>query len=250
MTNWPPGVARYLHDSIDSTNEEAKRLLAVGQVGPLWIAARRQTAGKGRQGRSWSSQPGNLAATYLAPFAGGPADAALLSFVAALAVADTFDNLAPGQNIALKWPNDVLLNGRKACGILLESFGNKDNSLYLAIGIGLNLSHHPGPDSTNWPPTSIEDETGTAPEFGLSLNLLALALSDRLQELSTQGFAATRQAWLGRAAHLGQDIQVRLPRETLTGRFAGLDTTGALVLEQPTGTRLIAAGDVFFPEAA
>ena len=250
MTGWPSGVAKHLHDSIDSTNEEARRLLDRGQAGPLWVAAKQQTAGRGRQGRNWSSEPGNLAATYLAPVSGGPAEAALLSFAAALAVADTLEGLAPDQVISLKWPNDVLLNNKKTCGILLESFGSGNGSFQIAIGIGLNLIHAPPDEEANWPPTSIGRETGVAPDFELALTTLAAAIAARLAELEAKGFAATREAWLACASHLGQDIQVRLPRETLTGRFAGLDITGALVLEQPTGTRLIAAGDVFFPEAA
>lgn len=238
-------------DSIDSTNDEVRRRVAAGQTGPLWIAARRQVAGRGRRGRGWSSEPGNLAATLLTAVPGGPADAALYSFVAALAVADTLDTLAPRQSVALKWPNDVLLNGRKACGILLESLGRAaEGGTVLAAGIGLNLAHHPAPAGANWPPTSILAETGEAPEFGRALAELVRAMDRRVTQRTDGGFAATRSDWLDRAIGLGQEIRVRLPKRSLTGRFAGLDRTGALVLEQDTGRRLIAAGDVFFPEAS
>ncbi len=250
MTGWPPGVGKSIFETVDSTNEEVRRQLAKGREGPFWIAARRQTAGRGRQGRGWSSEPGNLAATYLTPVEGGASAAALLSFVAALAVGDCLQVLAPGQAIALKWPNDVLLNGRKASGILLESFSRSPDVLQVAIGIGVNLAHSPPAEASNWVPTSIKDETGTAPDFETALEVLALALAARLDQHRTQGFATTREAWLARAANLGREIQVRLPAETLTGRFDGLDATGALVLGQPGGNRLIAAGDVFFPEAA
>ena len=239
-----------LYDRIDSTNEEARRRVAAGQPGPVWIAARRQVAGRGRRGRGWSSESGNLAATLLLPVPGGPADAALYSFVAALAVADTLTDLAPEQHVSLKWPNDVLLNGGKASGILLESLGTAGDATLLAVGIGLNLAHHPQPLGANWRPTSVLAETGTAPEFETSLGALVQAMGERIAQMRSVGFAAIRADWLNRAVNLGQEILVRLPKQTLSGRFAGLDSTGALVLEQDTGSRLIAAGDVFFPEAA
>ena len=242
-----PGQGPFVHDEIDSTNLEARRQVDAGVKGPLWIAARRQTLGRGRRGRAWSSEPGNLAATLVTPIPGGPAEAGLYSFTAALAVSDTLQVLAPGQDIALKWPNDVLLNRGKACGILLESLASGVSETTLAIGIGLNLSHSPDAPDAIWPPTSVFAETGQAPEFGHSLNILIDAVSARLQQHRSDGFGRIRKDWLERAINLGGDIEVRLPKETLHGRFAGLDTTGALMLEGPTGQRLIAAGDVFFP---
>lgn len=250
MTDFHGGVHNFLYDSIDSTNEEGRRRIAAGDLRPMWIAARQQTAGRGRQGRAWSSQPGNLAATYIATCPGELSDAGLLSFAAALAVADTIEVLAPDQQVGLKWPNDVLLNGRKACGILLESFGVHRGYLRIAIGIGLNLKHHPSASESNWPPTSIEREIGAAPDFDAAFSTLADALAVRLRQTAEQGFSAIRTAWLARAIGVGGSIEVRLPRQTLAGRFAGLDITGALVLEQETGRRLISAGDVFFPEAS
>lgn len=273
---------RVVFDTIDSTNDEARRRAAAGEIGPLWIAARRQTAGRGRQGRVWSSEPGNLAATYLFAFCGAPAEAARLSFVAALAVADTLSALAPGAEITLKWPNDALANRRKAAGILLENFGtprsaprrpaagrpvggraagrpgaagngpatHADRAMLLAIGIGLNLAHHPPPDGAVWPPTSLAKVTGKAPGFADALDELATNLAHRLAQNGAEGFDQIRRHWLARAINLGRQIEVRLPHETLTGRFEDLDTDGALVLQGPTGLRRIAAGDVFFPGGA
>lgn len=242
-----PTQGPFVHDQIDSTNQEARRQAEAGTAGPLWIAAHRQTLGRGRRGRAWTSEPGNLAATLLTHVQGGAAEAALYSFTAALAVADTFEALAPGQDIALKWPNDVLLNRGKACGILLESLATKTSEVTLAIGIGLNLAHSPDAPDAVWPPTSVQAETGETPEFARALNILMDAMAIRMDQHQAQGFASIRADWLARAINLGGDILVRLPNETLRGRFAGLDTTGALMLEVPTGQRLIAAGDVFFP---
>ena len=239
-------LTRTVYDSIDSTNEEARRRHAAGQGFDQWIAAHRQEKGRGRQGRDWSSPVGNLSATRLHLFAGTPAEAARLSFTVALAVAETVEALAPGVSVLLKWPNDVLLAGRKVCGILLENFGPSDEGkLAIAIGIGINLAHHPDPEVTNWPPTSVKAETGLVPSFDSAMEALTRNLDRRLAE--TGEFAVTRREWLARAAHLGQEIEVRLPNETLTGRFADLDAEGTLVLEGANGRRRIAAGDVYFP---
>jgi BirA family biotin operon repressor/biotin-[acetyl-CoA-carboxylase] ligase len=212
--------------------------------------ARKQTAGRGRLGRDWSSPRGNLTATLLIGRDEAPGELAKLSFHASLAVADLFAHFAPGAEITLKWPNDALLNGRKAAGILLENFGpgpgsNPAHKANLAIGVGINLAHHPDPAASRWPPTSLLAETGRAP--GIEEALLVLA--DRLEHwLGVTDFATVRAAWLARASHLGQRIEARLPGQTLTGVFEDVDAEGALVLRTPQGTRRIAAADIHFPE--
>jgi BirA family biotin operon repressor/biotin-[acetyl-CoA-carboxylase] ligase len=201
-------------------------------------------------GRGWSSPRGNLTATLLIGRDETPGELSKLSFHAALAVADLFAHFAPGAEIALKWPNDALLNGRKAAGILLENFGPAPGSgggraASLAIGIGINLAHHPDPATSRWPPTSLVAETGRAP--GIEEALLVLA--DRLDHwLGIADFATVRAAWLVRASHLGQPIEARLGSQTLTGIFEDVDAEGALVLRTPDGTRRIAAADIHFPE--
>ncbi|MEM1160296.1 MAG: biotin--[acetyl-CoA-carboxylase] ligase [Pseudomonadota bacterium] len=248
MTVWPTRTGLDVFDRIDSTNEEARRRVAEGMAVPFWIAAKRQTMGRGRQGRRWTSEPGNLAATGVFSIDGSPAEAALLSFTAALAVADTLTALAPEAEVAMKWPNDALLNGGKVSGILLESLSaDGPAGLVLAIGIGINLEHHPDPQDTNWRPTSIKSETGRAPDFDFALLILADSMQTWLDVHRRLGFAEIRRHWLARASNLGKEIRVRLGQETLHGRFRDLDSDGALVLEGPSGTRRISAGDVFLP---
>ncbi len=248
MAHWPAGYDRVILDETDSTNQEARRRAPA--AAPLWILARKQTAGRGRQGRDWSSPRGNLSATLLIGRDETPGELAKLSFHASLAVADLLAHFAPSAEIATKWPNDTLLNGGKAAGILLENFGpgpgsNPAHAANLAIGIGINLAHHPDPATSRWPPTSLAAEIGTAP--GIEEALLVLA--DRLDHwLGVGDFAAVRAAWLARASHLGQRIEARLPNETLTGIFEDVDAEGALVLRTPNGTRRIAAADIHFPE--
>ncbi|MDT8343633.1 MAG: biotin--[acetyl-CoA-carboxylase] ligase [Thermohalobaculum sp.] len=242
---WPDGVGRLVLDETDSTNAEAHRR-AAGTPGPLWIAARRQTAGRGRSGREWASPEGNLAATLLLRRDDPPAARARLSFHAALAVADLVTALAPAAEVALKWPNDVLLGGAKVSGILLESLGGRGANL--AIGIGVNLAHFPPPEATRWPATSIAAATGTAPAPEAALAILAARMADWLARDAQAGFAPIRDAWLARAAHLGRRIEARLPSGTLAGIFEDVTADGALVLATGAGRRVIAAADIHFPD--
>ena len=140
MIAWPQGYGLKRYDEIDSTNEEARRLAAAGEVGPLWLTATRQTAGRGRRGRSWEMAEGNLAATLLLRPDRPQGEWAQLSFVIAIAAADTMAGFANAR-IALKWPNDVLADGKKLAGILLETANGPSPAL--AIGIGVNLAHFP-----------------------------------------------------------------------------------------------------------
>lgn len=238
-------------DTIDSTNDEVRRRIAAGETQAFSIAAREQTQGRGRSGRSWTSRPGNLAASFFLPFEGSHQEAARLSFATSLAVADTIAVFAGKADIRIKWPNDVLLNGGKVSGILLENLSNApDGSLRLIIGIGINLAFHPDPAESNWPPTSVAADTGTAPDFDTALVVLTRQLIRRIAEEEQHGFSRTRAEWLARAARLGETISARLPNETWMGVFRDLDENGALVLETETGIRTITAGDVFFPRDA
>ena len=244
---WPAGVGRVALDCVDSTNEEARRRAGAGDRGPLWISAARQTAARGSRGRSWSTEDGALAATCLMPWTGRPArEAALMSFCACLAVADMLAALAPLARVALKWPNDALLNDRKVAGVLLESAGDGRGVGWLAVGVGVNLAAAPPAEPGGWEPTSVRAETGAAPDPDAALTLLASALARWSDTLAAQGFGPVRAAWLARATRLGAPITVRLPRETLPGVFADLAEDGALVLNQDGATRRIHAADVFF----
>lgn len=242
----PAGYAVAVFDEIDSTNEEARRRGALGERGPLWICARRQTAGRGRRGREWDSPEGNLMATLLIAPGVGAADAARLSFVAALAVHDLVSAYAIRAAVRVKWPNDVLIDGKKVAGILLESSGHEGQNIvpWLAVGIGVNLIHAPA--AATFPATFLGAH-GHAPTPGEALAELAQAWETRFRVWRVGGFAAIREAWLAVAAGVGQQIEVRLPGETLQGRFETLMPDGALSLLLPTGARrAITAGEVFF----
>ena len=218
--------------------------------GPAWIMAREQTAGRGRRGRGWQTQAENFAATYVLRPKGGPAEAALYSFVAALALDEAIARVAgPNVRLAIKWPNDVLLNGGKIAGILLESLGTGAAVAHLAIGIGVNLVHVPegtalDPDALS--PVSLLGETGirvTADEF---LPVLAQAFARHQAQFETYGFAPIRTAWLARAARIGQTVRARTGTQTHEGVFETIDDNGAMILQTPDGRRAITAAEVFF----
>ncbi len=246
MTAHPPIEA---FDEIDSTNAEARRRAEAGDVGPLWITAAVQTAGRGRRGRAWSTDRGNLAATLLTATDRPAGEAAQLSFVAALAAADLADTcLGPGVS-RLKWPNDVLVYGRKAVGILVESGARPDGQLWVAVGIGVNLRHHP--TDVERPATSFAEHMAAPPPEPLAaLEVLAGAFERWRAAWSTCGFAAVAQGWTERAIGLGDRCEARLPNRTLAGIAEGLDLDGALRLRLDDGTlERVTAGDVFFGPA-
>src|SRR5690606_8419335 len=240
-------------EQTDSTNAEARRRAEAGESGPLWIVARRQTAGRGRRGRSWESDSGDLATTLLLTTDKAPAEAAQITFVAALAVADLLDGFAPPSLVTIKWPNDVMLAGRKAAGVLVESGTHPAGGLWLAVGIGVNLAQ--APTGTERPATALADhlraDVVAAPSPGAAAGRLAEAFAVWLERWRALGFQPILDAWRARTAGLDGPATARLGHETVEGRAEGVAPDGALRLRLADGSlRLISAGDVFFGEAA
>jgi BirA family biotin operon repressor/biotin-[acetyl-CoA-carboxylase] ligase len=227
---------------IDSTNEACRLRALAGEAAGLVIRADRQTAGRGRRGRSWSSPKGNLYASLLLRPDRPVSEAAALGFAAVTAIGDVAEALLPGQaQVRHKWPNDLLINERKVSGILLETQPG-----FLVLGIGVNIASHPA--DTPYPATDLvaEGAAPLSPQALLERVLGAFApLYDRWE---AEGFAALLPAWRRRAAGLGAPVDVRLEREILSGIFKDLEPDGTLRLALADGTeRRIAAGDVYFP---
>ena len=242
------GAACRRLEEIDSTNEEAKRLAAAGERGPLWIIADTQTGGRGRRGRDWISPPENLYCTLLIAPDCTPAQGGQISFLAALAAAHMIACLTDHSPAKMKWPNDLLIGGKKVGGILLESASAPGSSMldWLAVGIGVNFTAHP--EGTETPATSLKAE-GIVTPLGMfdCVGLLGFAWDDWFTRWKTEGFEPVREEWLKRAHGLSQPITARLGQETVSGTFRDIDETGALVLEGADGsTRKISAGEVFF----
>lgn len=227
-----------------STSLAAKDWLAAGGIPPRWFRAERQTSGYGRRGRAWSHDPANLAASLLLPLDRPLPEMALLSFAAALAIADAFIEAgAAPQVVRVKWPNDVLLAGAKASGLLLETASGPAGQGFIT-GIGVNLKS--APEGTEFPASALADHVANVPSPAEFLTCLDRHYTRWRSALFTGGFATLRPVWLDRAARLGETVEVRLPHETLSGLFETVDEEGALVLRQPGGSRKITSGDVFF----
>ena len=256
MTQWPTGYGRRVLDRVDSTLDEAARI-APSLSGPEWILARVQIAGRGRRGRVWSDPKGNFAASLVLLPNGDPGTVALRSFVAALALFDACVAVTGRtEGFALKWPNDVLLNGGKLAGILLESAGGQAGDgagtktvARLSIGIGVNLTNVPDTGALEdgaLRPVSLLSETGIEIDAEAFLTQLAAAYAHREQQFTTYGFAPIRTAWLDRAARLGEVITARSGTIQTTGTFETVDAAGNLVLITAKGRVGLAAADVYF----
>lgn len=228
----------------ESTNEDAKRAAQEGAGEGLVITATIQTSGKGRQGRVWSSPAGNVYASLLLRPACDAQAASLYSFVTALAIYDAVCAFLPdGKEVRLKWPNDVLVDGKKICGILLESAMAEGGVVpWLVIGTGINVAVHP--ESALYRTTSLKAE-GAQADVEEVLQTYLESFAKWHETYKTQGFSPLRDRWLDRAKKGG--MIARLPSGEIEGTFADLDETGRLVLKLADGSlRTISAADVFF----
>ncbi|MDJ0894469.1 MAG: biotin--[acetyl-CoA-carboxylase] ligase [Alphaproteobacteria bacterium] len=252
----PPAYRLVALDSVDSTNEHAKALAEEGAEDGTLIWALEQTSGRGRMGRDWSSPPGNLYCSLVLRPDCDLATAAELGFVAALGVGDALGQLVPPMTeLHFKWPNDVLLEGRKVCGILLEASASSEGALdYVILGVGLNIASRPPSDQVRAEPISLY-EVGCGPDV-TPVSVLSSFSRHFLVWVNRwldDGFAPVRSAWLNRAKGVGEEISVTCGTggETLQGVFSDLDPHGALVLDVPgRGFVTVTAGEVYFPAQA
>ena len=232
----PDGWTLVSLDSVGSTNDEAAYLASEGAPEGTIVWARQQTGGRGRRGRHWSSPVGNLyTSTVLRPDCSAPR-ATELGFVAALAVAD----LVPAdRTVRVKWPNDVMVDGGKVAGILLESSIVQSGHVeYVVAGVGINVGHAPNLTEMRYPGAALGGSVETA------LEGFTRALFRRVAEWRRDGFTAVRAAWLAKAGPLGAAVDVKLGEELVQGRFAGMDPEGALLLDTTAGRRKIVSGEL------
>lgn len=252
------------YESVGSTNALALERATAGEPGKLWVVAKKQETGRGRRGRPWETPSGNLAATVL--MAGGfePRHAATLGFVAGLSLSDALQAALPDQKIGmavdgakdagnsrftLKWPNDVLADGAKLSGILLESVMLKNGQMAVVIGIGVNVIAHP--TDTPYPATSLKEMGST-----FDAETLFLALSDAwIDNIALwrggEGLSSIRDKWLSRAAGLGREVAVKTGETIARGVFETIDAECRFIIRTNDGTRVpIAAGDVHFGAVA
>jgi len=259
------GYRLQAHDSIGSTNADALAAGFAGDPGGLWIVARQQTAGRGRRGRPWSSPHGNLAASLLLLPEADAAVSATLGFVAGVALSRALAEVLPrglvrigidgadaadgSGRVALKWPNDMLADGAKLAGILLESGKTGDGRQAIVVGIGINVVA--APDGLPYPATSIA---------GLGISRSAEQVFESLSDAWVDAFSlwnegrgvpAVLEQWRGAAAGIGAPVAVTQDGETIRGVFETIDELGRLIVRANDNRRIaITAGDVHFGATA
>ena len=242
----PESIRLIRLNAIASTNDEAKQLATAGAEEGTLVWADEQTRGRGRQGRIWHSPPGNLYCSLVLRPAKPPGESAGLSFVASLSVCKALEEFLPSSaDLRLKWPNDVLINGKKTAGILSESAATgAGNVEWVIIGCGVNVASHPA--ESDYPVTNLMEEGCSGATVDAVLVAYLRHTLDWVQTWREHGFAPVRDAWLDRAIGLGGPIRVRLGAQEIEGRFTDMDETGTLLVELADGkTRKVTAGDVF-----
>lgn len=221
-----------------STNADMLALAAAGASEGSWLRAERQTAGKGRQGRAWDSPVGNFYGSTLVRLRPTDPPAPTLALVTVVALEEAVRVFLP-TGATIKWPNDLLINGAKLSGVLLERAGDA-----VVVGIGVNLGHHP--DLPDRPATSLVAQ-GVTVDVATFADVLTDSFTRWLSRWRGEGLEPIRQRWLDRAHPPGTALTARLPDGTThDGLFDSLTTDGALILRLAEGSRhVIHAADVF-----
>ncbi|WP_436641813.1 biotin--[acetyl-CoA-carboxylase] ligase [Microbaculum sp. FT89] len=237
-------------DAIGSTNDEALKRIRAGESGPIWLVTSSQTSGHGRRGRAWQGPPGNLAASLLLTTSVPVNIAATLGFVAGLSLSDALMRLDIGEaSISLKWPNDVLVNGAKISGILLEGEPRDDDASAVVVGIGVNVVA--APQGVPYPAVCLAGLGATVTAEELFAVLSDCWIERCAQWNDGQGMESIRSTWLERASGIGGQVAVKSGPREVHGTFETLDADGRLVVRTDAGERvLVSAGDVHFGDAA
>ena len=251
-------------DSVGSTSTEAVRAAQAGDIGDVWFAALRQTEGRGRRGRQWETPHGNLAASLLVVPDCDPAITATLGFVAGVALNRALGSLVPGaevklgidgadgqdqSRIALKWPNDVLADGAKLAGVLLEAQKRPDGRMAIVIGMGVNVVA--APEGLPYPAASI-----SALGWDVTAQAILGALTDEWVDAvelwdGGRNVAGILELWRSSAAGIGAPVAVSRDGEVVRGVFETIDDAGRLIVRSNDNSRVaITAGDVHFGATA
>ncbi|NVJ99272.1 MAG: biotin--[acetyl-CoA-carboxylase] ligase [Alphaproteobacteria bacterium] len=242
----PDGVGAFFFAECDSTNALAGSLARKGEAGPIWVCAGVQTAGRGRRGRIWTSEPGNLYTSLMFRPNLKPTELSALPFIVALAIRDTFIALgADPERTRCKWPNDVLLDEKKASGVLIESSARNAETLdYVVVGIGMNLLHFP--HEAVFEATSLKDAFGKLVQPRDALPILAGNMVDRLNNWNIYSFTSIAQEWINVSWGLGQRREIRTATETFVGVLESLSNDGGIIVRLDDGTeKRLYAGDIF-----
>lgn len=242
-------VGNFRHESLIetvSTNGECLARARAGDPGGLWITAGRQTGGRGRRGRPWVSEPGNLYSSLLLIDPAPAERLASLPLAVAIAVHRAVRSVLPpgAEPVEIKWPNDILIGRKKTCGILLEGEALPEGRQAIVIGIGINVTVMP--ENPIYPVTCLRDQGSAASPEELFAHLFA-AMAEVLDAWDRgRGIREITARWRDVACGIGEKITVNLPDRSISGLFVDIDDNGLLMLDTGQGRIMpIAAGDVF-----
>lgn len=231
----------FILEVVDSTQLEAKRYLENGERSPFFVASKQQTQGRGRYGRTWETPRGNLAITFVFPDDLGTNGLQALPIQMPVTLCKVLGEYVAG--VAIKWPNDLLMNSKKIGGILIERYQE-----HILIGVGINLKHAPQMDRPLFSPTSILTEAGKDIDFEIILSDISHKTQQDLAVIKQQGLSQNlHQQWMECAHGLGQVALVRKVNQSVEGKLLGITLDGFLKLEKEDGEiELISSADVFF----
>jgi len=224
------GWAFHMRDTVDSTNAEAFRLIQAGAAAPFVVVSEMQTAGRGRRGREWASPPAqNIYYTLALRITSGPGALSALSLVVGLAVLDALRRVGV-TTAGLKWPNDILADGKKIAGILVELNGDPADECHVIIGIGVNVNMAPGSVDVGQPWTSVRGQVGELSDRGKLLQQLSRSLHEYLDRHAHAGFSGMHEEWEANNIWRGKECTLSAGSQQLSGLMMGVDPQGALRL--------------------
>jgi BirA family biotin operon repressor/biotin-[acetyl-CoA-carboxylase] ligase len=242
------GRKLFVFDSLDSTNTCAKTLADAGLEEGTVVLADYQTAGRGRQGRSWLSEPAmNILLSIILRPSISKEQASLLTFYAAVSVARVLECMNVGK-VECKWPNDVLLNGKKCCGILLENSFQQDRLIYSVVGIGLNVNQTQFDNGISTRATSVARESGSTFDRKDIIQILLKETDRLLPSLADGRINTIVDEWKDWCTMFGKSVTLTQGEETISGTALGIEADGRLVLSTLSGQSTYFAGDVTIVE--
>lgn len=231
------------YDEVDSTNEEAKRLARGGGAEGAVLWAKKQMGGRGRMGREWISEEGNLFVSILLKPDRKMAEWPQLSFVTSLAAHDAvLPMLETAPQLTLKWPNDILLKGKKVGGILLEMFTDDEKNQWLVVGVGINIENYP--PHVMFPATCLKENGIEIVSAKIVLSRFLSCFMERYDRWTDEGFSAMQKEWQKHAYKLGEHVTVNSGNGSVKGIFTGIDAAGHMLLDQNGVTLPVIAGDM------
>ena len=243
--SWAGREILYL-DEVDSTNTAAKKAAENGAVHGTLVVSERQTGGKGRRGRAWDSPRGTgIFMTLILRPNMAPVHASMLTLVAALAVADGIRECTGAESL-IKWPNDIVMSGKKVCGILTEMSADPDCINYVAVGIGINVNMEEFPEEIRGVAASIFTETGKKTKRSLLISAV-MAAFERYYEvfMKTTDMSGLLEDYNGKLANCGRTVRVLDPAGEYSGTAIGIDREGELLVEmEDTTVRRVLSGEV------